>query len=274
MFFVDLAREILAPEVFECHYIPQPFAAQQSPKQAVFIARVLSTRILWPRTTSPPQQGYPRRYWALAVVQKSYWGLPWWDHKIVVLTFFVRGGSGFEWGAVYFVDGKPRRRGLTQFLPFFETHCTRTGALKYSEVDLRALRDGAPKNSVRHHGIHLSAEVHRRMEGSAWNECWNLWSRRQTVVTSDQQGCMKWLRIDSWIVFRSWDQEPQGAYGSSWAHGISIGMGLNPSNQGTFVSVALLSAKLSWEKESGCAWEVVLSDMWFCQDFSGNGVCT
>ena len=60
-----------------------------------------------------------------------------------------------------------------------------------------------------------------------------------------------------------------------WAHGnVRVsGTGLNPSNQGTFVSVALLSAKLSRER-IGMSWEVVLSDMWFCQDFSGNGVCT
>jgi hypothetical protein len=36
--------------------------------------------------------------WALALVQKSYWELPWWDQKIVFLTLFVRGGSGFERG--------------------------------------------------------------------------------------------------------------------------------------------------------------------------------
>ena len=189
MFFVELARELLAPEVFECHYIPQPFAAQQSPKQAVFIARVLSTRILWPRTTSPPQQGYPRRYWALGGAEELL-GAPMVGPftKIVVLTFFVRGGSGFERGEVYFVDGNASSRGLTQFLPFFETHCTRTGALKYSEVDLRALRDGAPKNSVR-----IMGYTSRRKSTGEWKEVPGTsvgisGPAGETVVTSDQQG--------------------------------------------------------------------------------------
>jgi hypothetical protein len=95
MFFVVIVRELLTPEFFECHYIPQPFAAQRSAEQAVFIARVFATGILWPRATSPLREGTPRRYWGLGLVQKHYWGLPWWDHKIVLLTFFVRGGSGF-----------------------------------------------------------------------------------------------------------------------------------------------------------------------------------
>ena len=91
-------------------------------------------------------------------------GAPMWDHKIVLLTFFVRGGSGFERGEVYFVDGNGSSRGLTQFLPVFETHCTRTGALKYSEVDLRALRDGAPKKSVR-----IMGYTSRRTSTGEWS---------------------------------------------------------------------------------------------------------
>jgi len=94
-FSEQLLWELQTPEVFDCHHIPQPFADPQSSTQAVFIARVVATGILWPRISDPIPEGYPRQYWALAVVQKTYWGLPWWDHKIVLLTFFVRGGTGF-----------------------------------------------------------------------------------------------------------------------------------------------------------------------------------
>jgi hypothetical protein len=188
LFFVVFARELFTPEFFECHHIPQPFAAQQSPKQAVFIARVFATGILWPRTTSPPPQGYPRRYWAFALVQKSYWGLPWWDHKVVLLTSFVRGGSGFERGETYFVEGNRSSIGMRQLLPVFETHCTRTAVLKYSNVDLRALRDGPPKNSVR-----IMGYTSQRTSTGGWKDVPGtrvgiFGPGGETVVVSDQQG--------------------------------------------------------------------------------------
>jgi hypothetical protein len=37
--------------------------------------------------------------------RKPFGGLPWWDRKIVLLTFFERGGNGFERGETYFVEG-------------------------------------------------------------------------------------------------------------------------------------------------------------------------
>jgi hypothetical protein len=186
--FASIAWELFTPDYFECHRLPQPFTAQQSPKQAAFIARVVATGTLWPRTATPLGEGYPRRYWALALVEKSYWGLPWWDHKIVLLTLFVRGGSGFERGETYFVDGNHWSRRLTQFLPTFETHCTRTNALKYSEVDLRGLRDGAPKNSVR-----IMGYTFYRMPTGGWKRVPGArvdisGPAGETIVTSDQQG--------------------------------------------------------------------------------------
>jgi hypothetical protein len=188
IFFVALARELLTPDIFECHHVPQPFTAQQSPTQAVFIARAFSTGTLWPWAERPLHEGTARRYWALALVQKSYWGLPWWDHRIVLLTFFVRSGSGFERGESYFVDGNRWSRGLAQYLPIFETHCTRTGALKDSEIDLRVLREGASKNSVRIMGYTV-----RRMSTNEWKKVPGVTfgisgPTGETTVTSDQQG--------------------------------------------------------------------------------------
>jgi hypothetical protein len=93
LFFAAIARELFARDYFECHHVPQPFTAQQSQTQAVFVARVIATGTLWPLSLSPLPEGIPRRYWAVAWVHKNYWGLPWWDHKVVLLTFFVRGGA-------------------------------------------------------------------------------------------------------------------------------------------------------------------------------------
>jgi hypothetical protein len=101
----------------------------------------------------------------MAVVQKTYWGLPWWDRKLVLVTFFVRGGTGFERGETYFVDGNRESRWLTRRLPIFEIHCTRTVALKYAEIDLRALSDGPPKNSVR-----IMGYTYRRTSSNEWKE--------------------------------------------------------------------------------------------------------
>jgi hypothetical protein len=157
--------ELFVPEYFECHHIPQPFTSQQSPNQAVFIARVIATGNLWPRNADSISEGYPRRYWGLALVEKTFWGLPWWDRKIVLLTFFVRGGKGFERSEAYFVEDNRQSRRLTRLLPVFEIHCTRTTALKYAEVDLRALKDGPPQNGVRIMGY---TYTYRRTSTNEW----------------------------------------------------------------------------------------------------------
>lgn len=182
------AWELFSPEYFECHHIPQPFTSQQSLNQAVFIARVVGTGNLWPRNADSIGEGYPRRYWGLALVEKTFWGLPWWDRKIVPLTFFVRGGKGFKRGETYFVEGNRQSRRMTRLLPIFEVHCTRTAALKYAEVDLRALRDGPPKN-----GIRIIGYTYRRTSTNEWKEASSTnvgisGPAGETVVTSDPQG--------------------------------------------------------------------------------------
>jgi len=66
-----------------------------------------------------------------------------------LVVFFVRGATGFNREETYFVGGNRHSRRLTRHLPIFEAQCTRTGLLKYSEIDMRVMREGAPKNGVR-----------------------------------------------------------------------------------------------------------------------------
>jgi hypothetical protein len=222
LFVCVTAWELFSPEYFECHHIPQPFTSQQSPNQAVFIARVVATGNLWPRNADSIGEGYPRRYWGLAFVEKTLWGLPWWDRKIVLLTFFVRGGQGFKRGETYFVEGNRQSRRLTRLLPIFEVHCTRTAALKYAEVDLRVLKDGPPKNGVR-----IIGYTYRHTSANEWKEVPGTkvgidGPAGETIVTSDPQGIYDVNGL------------PAGAYdvhgmaaetGPHWAHPICYWMG-------------------------------------------------
>jgi hypothetical protein len=188
LFVGATAWELLAPEYFECHNIPQPSTSQQSSSQAVFIAKVVATGNLWPRNADSIGEGYPRRYWGLAVVEKTFWGLPWWDRKIALLTFFARGGKGFRRGETYFVEGREQSRRLPRFLPIFEIHCTRTAALREAEIDLRALKDGPPKNGVR-----IMGYTYRRTSANEWKEVPSAkvginGPAGETVVTTDPHG--------------------------------------------------------------------------------------
>lgn len=188
IFLGRIAWELFTPEVFECHHVPQPFTSQQSPDQAAFIARVIGGGILWPRRADALREGYDRRYWALVVVSKNFWGLPWWNRKIVLLTFFTRGGNGFERGKTYFVEGHKQFRSLTRVLPIFEIHCTRTAALKYADIDLRALADGPPRNGIRIMGYTI-----QRTSAKEWKEAPGVkvginGPRGETTITSDQNG--------------------------------------------------------------------------------------
>lgn len=133
----------------ECHFSEQPFTKQESAPQAVFTARILGSGKLWGPDDSQPSLDW-RRYWSLALVQKRFWGLPWWDRKVVVLLTTTRGsGMPPARGEIEFVDGQHLPGSLTRFLPIFDTFCTRTGSVADSEVDLRVLRDGPPREGVR-----------------------------------------------------------------------------------------------------------------------------
>jgi len=228
-FFGAIVWELQTPEVFECHHVPQPFAEPKSSTQAVFIVRVVAKGLLWARTSGPIAEGYPRRYWALAVVDKTYWGLPWWDHKIVLLTFFVRGGTGFERGESLFVDGNRQTRRLTRHLPIFEIHCTRTAPLGNSEIDMRVMREGTRKDSVRIMGYTL-----RRTSDREWHEVPGAsvgisGPAGETVVTSDQQGLydISGLPPGRYIVH---GVDPKA--GPGWAHPICIWEGRDTLKSG------------------------------------------
>ena len=122
------------------------------------------------------------------MVQKTFWGLPWWDRKIVLLTFFVRGGKGFKRGETYFVEGNRESRRLTRPLPIFEVHCTRTAGLKYAEIDLRALRDGPPKNSVRIMGYTYRRTSVNESTESPSTKVGIRGPAGETTITSDSRG--------------------------------------------------------------------------------------
>ena len=78
------------------------------------------------------------------LVQKYFWGLPWWDHK---LAFFVP--AMLPDGQTYFVDGVRTQSLFTWFLPTVQLKsCTRLSPLEDAEVDLRVLRDGVPRAGV------------------------------------------------------------------------------------------------------------------------------
>jgi hypothetical protein len=124
----------------DCSGYDPPFVKQRFPTQAVFVANVIYL-------------GYPRGYvaghkasdWAVARVQRGFWGLPWWNSSFVLLTQYL-----FEGGEQYFVDGQRRAGLLTLGLPIVEFGtCSRSGRVGNAEVELRVLQDGPPKNGVR-----------------------------------------------------------------------------------------------------------------------------
>jgi hypothetical protein len=124
----------------DCSGYDPPFVKQRFPSQAVFVAKVIHL-------------GYPRGYvsgrkasgWAVARVQRGFWGLPWWNSSFVLLTQYL-----FEGGEQYFVAGQRRGGLLTLGLPIVEFgNCSRSGPVSKAEVELRVLQDGPPKIGVR-----------------------------------------------------------------------------------------------------------------------------
>jgi hypothetical protein len=94
-------------------------------------------------------EGWPARLiyvkrLTFAIVQQHFWGLPWWDHKIVLIGLPLQSAESF------FIDGTRMHGILTQFLPVVEvTPCNRGKLLEDAKVDLRILRDGPPHEGVR-----------------------------------------------------------------------------------------------------------------------------
>ena len=105
-----------------------PLSKPQYPEQTVFIAK-------------------SRRFAGINVllVQKYYWGLPWWDHK---LAFFAP--AVLHNGQTYLVDGGRTQSPFTWFIPTVQLKsCSRMSTVEDADVDLRVLRDGVPRSGVR-----------------------------------------------------------------------------------------------------------------------------
>lgn len=141
--------DLRSPYYSGCHGQPPLFAKQVAAEQAVFIARILASGYVHPAPEGR-RPGVRNKQWALAWVANEFWGLPWWDKKIAILT--VEDNSGrvrFPLSEDYFVDGYRPVGALTRFLPIFYTTCTHTGRLESAEPELRVMREGAPQNGIR-----------------------------------------------------------------------------------------------------------------------------
>jgi hypothetical protein len=111
---------------------PRPFAAPKSAEQAAFTARIVYVH---------PVSSYGG--WSIARVEQRYWGLPWWNHRFVVLPYRFKPGDN------YLVDGYVRPSLLGHLINLMHVHCSRTAPVNDAQVDLRLLRDGPPKTGVR-----------------------------------------------------------------------------------------------------------------------------
>jgi hypothetical protein len=76
--------------------------------------------------------------WAIAAVQKKFWGVPW--PPLVLLI------NGIYWkGEKYFIDGRRAHGLLTEFLPIVEAGpCSRSRPLVDADLELRVLQEGPP----------------------------------------------------------------------------------------------------------------------------------
>ena len=81
---------------YECHVSPPVVTSSPVPGKAVFTARVLWDGLLIPsRGQLERNPGSPRKLLALATVEDHFWGLSWWNRRLVILTEFQRGPSVF-----------------------------------------------------------------------------------------------------------------------------------------------------------------------------------
>jgi hypothetical protein len=120
---------------------PPPYVKRSSSDQALFTAHVFYVGRVDSEYTM--RSGHRFGPWAIAYVKRHYWGLPWWDSKIVAL-----GPGRYQEGETYFVDG--RWPGNSMLLPFVYTGpCRRTRPLSEAVVDTRILRDGPPRTGAR-----------------------------------------------------------------------------------------------------------------------------
>ena len=81
--------------------------------------------------------------WAIAKVERRFWGVPW--PGVVLLT------NGVFWrGEPYFIDGRRPRGLLTRFFPIVEAGpCARSKPAVDADLEFRTLQGGQPSNSTR-----------------------------------------------------------------------------------------------------------------------------
>ncbi len=127
--------------------IPPLFNAPRSPEHVALTARLV-------RVGGHAKKISGRRVgeWAIGIVQERFWGLPWWNSRLVLLTDNI-----FWEGETYFVDGRRARGLLTHFLPIVETSLSsRTKPVNDASVELHVLR-----NNNKIEGMRVVGYVHR-----------------------------------------------------------------------------------------------------------------
>jgi hypothetical protein len=124
----------------DCSGGQSPFARQQFPDQAVFVATVI--HLGYP---SKAYYGQKLSGWAVARVGEEFWGLPWWNSRVVIVA-----GGLFADHKSYFIDGLRRGGVLSLGIPVVPLRmCGLSAQLRDSGVELRLLRAGPPKDGIR-----------------------------------------------------------------------------------------------------------------------------
>jgi hypothetical protein len=123
--------------------------------------------------------------WSIALVERRYWGLPWWARKFVLI-----GHSGvLKKGSQYFIDGDRSGYRIAKFLPYVDFHCgNRTRLLSEADLETRLLKDGPPKS-----GDRIIGRTLRRFGVGDWRPALGVTVRitgpEGTISTvTDQQG--------------------------------------------------------------------------------------
>ena len=116
------------------------FAKPAFPGHAVFTAR-----LIYVGHKNTDRLGWQAGDWAVGVVQHRYWGLPWWNSHLVLLTHAV-----FWQGETYFIDGRRAGGFLTRFLPIIEAGpCARSRPVVDATVESRVLQETLPARGSR-----------------------------------------------------------------------------------------------------------------------------
>ena len=106
---------------------------------------VFTARLVYVGHKNTDRLGWQAGDWAIGVVQDRFWGLPWWNSHLVLLTHAI-----FWQGETYFIDGRRSEGLLTRFLPIVEAGpCARTRPIVDATVDLRVLHESLPATGAR-----------------------------------------------------------------------------------------------------------------------------